>query len=128
MRCRIAYLRWNMLRVWRNDAFACCVNERYAPDTDIYCAICGYGIYADEDVAWDDDGQICHEYCAERENEMNIKTPDKPSVWDWTVREQHEYCKARVAMQGGDCLGSNAKSCPLYAMCCECPDQWKESV
>lgn len=49
----------------RNDAFSQCVNERYAQDTDIYCAVCGDGIYADEAVSWDENGQICHADCLE---------------------------------------------------------------
>lgn len=36
-------------------------------DTDIVCAICGYGIYSNESVAWDDQSQICHAECVEEE-------------------------------------------------------------
>lgn len=49
------------------DAFHRCIAERYAQETDIYCAICGDGIYPDEAVSWDDHNQICHAECLEEE-------------------------------------------------------------
>lgn len=108
-----------------NDAFHRDTAEKYEPETDIFCAICGYGIYRGDRVAWDKHDEICHAECEEKEKAMDIATPDKSSAWDWTAREMREYCAARVSAQGGDCVGENAKSCLLYGMCGECPDQWK---
>lgn len=51
----------------RNSAFDRFVKERYKQDADVYCAICGDGIYPDESVAWDDHNQICHAECVEEE-------------------------------------------------------------
>lgn len=104
------------------------VNENYEPETNITCFICGYGICNGDEICFSKGGKRCHQECAEKERNLDIKTPDKPSILDWTAREQHEYCKARIAMQGGDCTRSGAEDCLLSAMCCECPDQWEETV
>lgn len=50
-----------------NNAFYRDVAQRYVQETDVYCAICGDGIYPDESVAWDDKNQICHAECLEEE-------------------------------------------------------------
>lgn len=49
------------------NAFSRCVSDRYEPDTDIICAICGCGIYRGDPVSWDDHNQICHAKCVEEE-------------------------------------------------------------
>lgn len=48
----------------RNE-FARMTDERYEPETDILCAICGYGIYRGDQVAWDKHNEICHAECVE---------------------------------------------------------------
>ena len=54
----------------RNAPFSRCVRERYEPDTDITCFICGHGIFRDEEIAWM--GQYpCHAECMEET--MDIK-------------------------------------------------------
>ena len=50
-----------------NTAFHRDIAAKYAPDTDIYCAIFGDGIYPDEAVSWDEHNQICHAECVEEE-------------------------------------------------------------
>jgi len=110
----------------KKDPFCSYYGLKETPDPiDELCGICGSDIWPGEAVSWDENNQICHAKCVEKEVSMDIATPDKPSVWDWTAKEMREYCAARVAAQDGDCMGENAKSCPLSGMCGECPDQWK---
>lgn len=52
----------------RNE-FVCMTDERYEPETDIFCAICGYGIYHGERVAWNKNNEICHAECVEKEEQ-----------------------------------------------------------
>lgn len=62
----------------RQDAFLRCVDERYAPDTELFCAICGDGIYPDDEIEWDTNNQICHAECVEKEetwSEIYRRTP-----------------------------------------------------
>lgn len=49
----------------RRDSFICMTNERYEADTDIFCAVCGRGIYRSDRVEWDKRNEICHEKCVE---------------------------------------------------------------
>lgn len=48
-----------------ND-FVRMTNKRYELDTNINCAICGYGIYRGEQVAWNKNDEVCHAECIER--------------------------------------------------------------
>lgn len=54
----------------RND-FVRMTGERYEPETDITCAICGYGIYRGNLVALDKNDEICHAQCVEKEGKWN---------------------------------------------------------
>lgn len=49
------------------DVFHRDVAEKYEPDTDITCAICGYGIYRGERVSRDKHDEICHAECVEED-------------------------------------------------------------
>lgn len=98
-------------------------DDRYS---DTICAVCGWGIRQGEDTARDQNGKICHAACVEKEVAMNTATPDEQSVLDWTAREMRGYCAARIALQGGVCIGVDASSCQLFGIFGECPDQWKE--
>lgn len=53
----------------KNDSFARMTEERHEPETDIFCAICGNGIYYGDRVAWDKHGEICHAVCMEEGQE-----------------------------------------------------------
>ena len=57
-----------MRKYLRNNAFHRDVNQKYAPETDIFCSVCGDGIYPDEAVSWYDQNQICHTECLEEEH------------------------------------------------------------
>lgn len=46
-----------------NDDFHHDIAEKYEADTDITCAVCGYGIYRGDRVAWDKHNEICHAEC-----------------------------------------------------------------
>lgn len=54
-----------------NDDFHRDIAEKYEPETDIICAICGHGIYRSDRVAWDRNNEICHEECIEEEEKWN---------------------------------------------------------
>lgn len=58
-----------MKTITKNDSFARMTEERYEPDTDIFCAICGCGIYRGDRVAWDKRDEICHAGCMEEGQE-----------------------------------------------------------
>lgn len=51
------------------NAFARMTAERYEPDTDLVCAVCGYGIFHGDPVAWDENNEICHAECVEKEEQ-----------------------------------------------------------
>ena len=56
-----------------NTTFHRDIAEKYAAETDIFCSVCGDGIYPDESVSWDEHNQICHAECVEEENEDGSK-------------------------------------------------------
>lgn len=48
----------------REDDFLRDAAEKYLPDTDMSCAICGGPIYwPDEEIDWDENKEICHAEC-----------------------------------------------------------------
>lgn len=59
-----------MRYIKRQDAFSRMTDERYEPDTSIYCAICGGGIFwPGEAVDFNEKGEICHLECLENAKE-----------------------------------------------------------
>lgn len=57
----------------RQDTFTRMTNERYEPDTSIYCAICGGGIcWPGEAVDFNEKGEICHPECLEKAKEERV--------------------------------------------------------
>lgn len=47
----------------RNDSFTRDTDEKYELDTDVYCPICECGIFSRDDIAWNEEKQICHKKC-----------------------------------------------------------------
>lgn len=61
-----------MKTIPRRDSFARMTNDRYS---DTECPVCGYGIRPSEAAEKNQNGQICHADCVEKEKDMEHNIP-----------------------------------------------------